>query len=52
MLPGGRHPPSAVKDGWLDEPTAWQKRDLSAKRNVYTVSLRREPSGAERDAVG
>jgi transposase-like protein len=24
-----------LKDGWLDEHTAWQKRDLSAKRYVY-----------------
>jgi putative transposase len=24
-----------LKDGWLDEHTAWQKRDLSAKRHVY-----------------
>src|SRR5260370_19914355 len=24
-----------VKDGWLDEYAAWQKRDLSAKRYVY-----------------
>ena len=25
----------SVKDGWLDEYEAWQKRDLSAKRYVY-----------------
>jgi transposase-like protein len=24
-----------LKDGWLDEHAAWQKRDLSAKRYVY-----------------
>jgi hypothetical protein len=24
-----------LKDGWLDEHTAWRKRDLSAKRYVY-----------------
>ena len=24
-----------LKDGWLDEHTAWQRRDLSAKRYVY-----------------
>jgi transposase-like protein len=24
-----------LKDGWLDEHTTWQKRDLSAKRYVY-----------------
>jgi len=24
-----------LKDGWFDEHTAWQKRDLSAKRYVY-----------------
>jgi transposase-like protein len=24
-----------LKDGWLDEHTAWQKRDLSAMRCVY-----------------
>src|SRR5438309_9529530 len=24
-----------LKDGWLDEHTAWQKRDLSAKSYVY-----------------
>src|SRR5260370_40239484 len=24
-----------LKDGWLDEQTAWQRRDLSAKRYVY-----------------
>ena len=24
-----------LKDGWLDEHIAWQKRDLSAKRYVY-----------------
>ncbi len=24
-----------LKEGWLDEHTAWQKRDLSAKRYVY-----------------
>src|SRR4029077_7039510 len=24
-----------LKDGWLDEHTAWQRRDLSAKRCVY-----------------
>src|SRR5439155_21251880 len=24
-----------LKDGWLDEYTAWQRRDLSAKRYVY-----------------
>jgi putative transposase len=24
-----------IKDGWLDEYDAWQKRDLSAKRYVY-----------------
>jgi putative transposase len=24
-----------MKDGWLDGHTAWQKRDLSAKRYVY-----------------
>jgi len=24
-----------VKDGWLDEYEAWQKRDLSVKRYVY-----------------
>jgi hypothetical protein len=35
MLPGCRHPPSAgLKDGWLGEHTAWQRRDLSAKRYV------------------
>jgi len=28
------HPPSPLKDGWLDEHTAWQRRDLSAKRYV------------------
>ncbi len=30
--------PSAIgrlKDGWLDEHTAWQRRDLSARRYVY-----------------
>jgi hypothetical protein len=27
-----------LKDGWLDEHTAWQKRDLSAKRYVYTAA--------------
>src|SRR6202522_1560100 len=26
---------SRLKDGWLDEHTAWQKRNLSAKRYVY-----------------
>jgi hypothetical protein len=24
-----------LKDGWLDDHTAWQRRDLSAKRYVY-----------------
>jgi putative transposase len=24
-----------LKDGWIDEHDAWQKRDLSAKRYVY-----------------
>src|SRR5258707_15512637 len=24
-----------LKDGWIDEHAAWQKRDLSAKRYVY-----------------
>ena len=24
-----------LKDGWFDEHSAWQKRDLSAKRYVY-----------------
>src|SRR5665811_2443527 len=24
-----------LKEGWLDEHTAWQKRELSAKRYVY-----------------
>jgi transposase-like protein len=24
-----------LKDGWLDEHTAWQRRDLSTKRYVY-----------------
>jgi len=24
-----------LKDGWIDEHTAWQKRDLSARRYVY-----------------
>src|SRR5258705_3402625 len=24
-----------LKDGWLDDHTAWQRRDLSAKRFVY-----------------
>ncbi|ABQ32725.1 putative transposase [Bradyrhizobium sp. BTAi1] len=27
-----------LKDGWLDEHTAWQKRDLSAKRYVYDLT--------------
>jgi len=26
-----------LKDGWLDEHTAWQRRDLSAKRYVYIL---------------
>jgi hypothetical protein len=30
---GIRHRPP--EDGWLEEHTAWQKRDLSAKRYVY-----------------
>ena len=32
-----------LKDSWLDELTAWQKRDLSAKRYVYILG-RRHPS--------
>jgi len=32
-----------LKDGWLDEHAAWQKRDLSAKRYVYGLG-RRHPS--------
>jgi hypothetical protein len=36
MLSGCRHPPSTAKDGRLDEHTAWQKCDLSAKRYVYS----------------
>jgi Transposase, Mutator family len=27
-----------LKDGWLDEQNAWQKRDLSAKRYVYVLA--------------
>jgi hypothetical protein len=29
-----------LKDGWIDEHAAWQKRDLSAKRYVYICSRR------------
>jgi hypothetical protein len=32
-----------LKDRWLDEHTARQRRDLSAERYVYIVSLRRVP---------
>ena len=36
MLPGlSASTIGRLKDGWLDEHTAWQKRDLSAKRYVY-----------------
>jgi len=28
-----------LKDGWLDEHTAWQKRDLSAKRYNHLARL-------------
>src|SRR6478736_1523132 len=28
-------PIGRLKDGWLDEHTAWQRRDLAAKRYVY-----------------
>jgi putative transposase len=36
MLPGwSASAIGRLKDGWLDEYTAWQKRDLWAKRYVY-----------------
>lgn len=30
-----------LKDGWLDEHTAWQRRDLSAKRYVYSTHTKK-----------
>lgn len=42
-----------LKDGWLDEHAAWQKRDLLAKRfgvfspdSILIVALQRAPEGA------
>ena len=37
-----------LKDGWLDEHTAWQRRDLSAKRYVYLGRWHPSPGSPRR----
>jgi putative transposase len=41
---------SRLKDGWLDEHTAWQRRDLSAKRYVCIWADAVHPGADRRDA--
>jgi len=48
MLPGCRHPPSAAEGRLAREHTAWQKRDLSAKRYVYIWADGNPSPGAPR----
>ena len=40
-----------LKDGWIDEHDAWQKRDLSAKRYIYARADSCKPGSKTRSSA-